>query len=45
MERKDATRQERRRALMLHEPVHKVIPKMAIPTIVAFLINSIYMSI
>ena len=42
MERKDATRQEKRRALMLNEPVHKVIPKMAVPTIVAFLINSIY---
>ena len=27
---------------MLNEPIHKVIPKMAIPTIVAFLINSIY---
>ena len=42
MERKDTARQEKRRALMLNEPVHKVIPKMAIPTIVAFLINSIY---
>lgn len=27
---------------MLNEPVSRVIPKMAIPTIVAFLINSIY---
>ncbi len=27
---------------MLNEPISKVIPKMAIPTIVAFLINSIY---
>ncbi len=42
MERKDTARQEKRRMLMLNEPVHKVIPKMAIPTIVAFLINSIY---
>jgi len=42
MERKDSARQERRRALMLNEPVHKVIPKMAIPTIISFLINSIY---
>ena len=28
--------------MMLQEPVSRVIPKMAIPTIVAFLINSIY---
>ena len=42
MERKDTARQERRRTMMLNEPVHKVIPKMAVPTIVAFLINSIY---
>ena len=27
---------------MLNEPIHRIIPKMAIPTIVAFLINSIY---
>ena len=35
-------RQEKRKMLMLNEPVSRVIPKMAIPTIVAFLINSIY---
>ena len=35
-------RQDRRRNIMLKEPVSKVIPKMAIPTIVAFLISSIY---
>ena len=35
-------RQDRRRNIMLNEPVSKVIPKMAIPTIVAFLISSIY---
>jgi len=35
-------RQERRKMLMLNEPISRVIPKMAIPTIVAFLINSIY---
>lgn len=35
-------RQEKRRTLMLNEPVSKVIPKMAVPTIVAFLISSIY---
>lgn len=28
--------------MMLNEPISRVIPKMAIPTIVAFLINSIY---
>ena len=27
---------------MLNEPVHRVIPQMAIPTIISFLINSIY---
>ena len=42
MERKDTARQEKRRMMMLNEPVYKVIPKMAIPTIIAFLINSIY---
>ena len=42
MERKDATRQEKRRALMLNEPIHKVIPQMAVPTIISFLITSIY---
>ena len=34
--------QEQRRNMMLNEPIHRIIPKMAIPTIVAFLINSIY---
>ncbi|MBQ2865629.1 MAG: MATE family efflux transporter [Clostridia bacterium] len=34
--------QEQRRNMMLNEPVSKIIPRMAIPTIVAFLINSIY---
>ena len=42
MNKKDAGRQEQRRLQMLNEPVSRVIPKMAIPTIVAFLINSIY---
>ena len=37
-----AQNQEQRRNMMLQEPVSRVIPKMAIPTIVAFLINSIY---
>ena len=35
-------RQQQRRKLMINEPVFKVIPRMAVPTIVAFLINSIY---
>ena len=39
---KDARSQEARRSMMLNEPISRVIPKMAIPTIVAFLINSIY---
>ena len=33
---------EQRRLLMLNEPIGKVITKMAFPTIVAFLITSIY---
>ena len=39
---KRAESQEQRRNMMLNEPIHRIIPKMAIPTIVAFLINSIY---
>ena len=34
--------QDLRKQKMLHDPIRKVIPAMAIPTIVAFLINSIY---
>ena len=34
--------QDQRRMMMLNDPISRVIPKMAIPTIVAFLINSIY---
>lgn len=37
-----ASRKEARRLMMLNEPLYKVIPKMAVPTIIAFLINSIY---
>lgn len=37
-----AVDQEQRRELMLNAPISRVIPQMAIPTIVAFLINSIY---
>ena len=39
---KHAQSQEARRNMMLNEPISRIIPKMAIPTIVAFLINSIY---
>ena len=39
---KNAQSQEQRRNMMLNEPISRIIPKMAIPTIVAFLINSIY---
>jgi Na+-driven multidrug efflux pump len=42
MNQKGQAQQEQRRLMMLNEPVYKVIPKMAVPTIVAFLINSIY---
>ena len=42
MDKKGQAQQEQRRLMMLNEPVYKVIPKMAVPTIVAFLINSIY---
>ena len=34
--------QQQRKNTMLEEPISRVIPKMAIPTIVAFLINSVY---
>ncbi len=35
-------RQSARKTMMLEEPISRIIPKMAIPTIIAFLINSIY---
>ena len=34
--------QEQRRYMMLNEPISRIIPQMAVPTIVAFLINSVY---
>jgi len=37
-----AQNQDRKRQLMLEAPIPKVVTKMAIPTIVAFLINAIY---
>ena len=39
---KNPQSQEQRRSMMLNEPISRVIFKMAVPTIVAFLINSIY---
>ncbi len=39
---KKAQSPEQRRNMLLNEPISTLIPKMAIPTIVAFLINSIY---
>ena len=36
------TDQEQRRSMMLNGSIHRIIPRMAIPTIIAFLINSIY---
>ena len=42
MKQRKAQNQQERREMMLNEPLSRVIPKMAIPTIVAFLINSIY---
>ena len=42
MSQNKASQQDQRRMLMLNEPISRVIPKMAVPTIVAFLINSIY---
>ena len=42
MDSKGAARQEQRKLMMMNQPIHRVIPKMAVPTIIAFLINSIY---
>ena len=42
MDPKGAQKQLDRKMMMLNEPIHRIIPKMAIPTIVAFLINSVY---
>ncbi len=38
----DTIKQEQRKQMLLNQPVGKVIFKMAIPTIIAFLISSIY---
>ena len=42
MSKQNAQSQEQRRNMLLNEPINRLIPKMAIPTIVAFLINSVY---
>ena len=42
MDKKGQQKQQDRKLMMLNEPIHRVIPKMAVPTIVAFLITSIY---
>ena len=42
MAKPNPQQQEQRKNLMLNQPISRVIPKMAIPTIVAFLINSVY---
>ena len=39
---KGSQNQQQRRTLMLQEPIHRLIPKMAIPTIISFLINALY---
>ncbi len=42
MRKNDPEKQEKRKQMMINEPVGSVIIKMAVPTIIAFLINSIY---
>ena len=42
MDAKGEQRQQDRKLMMLEQPIHRVIPRMAVPTIVAFLITSIY---
>ena len=42
MDSKGIERQQRRRNMMMNDPIHRLITKMAVHTIVAFLINSIY---
>ena len=42
MDKKGQQKQQDRKLMMLNEPIYRVIPKMAVPTIVAFLITSIY---
>lgn len=42
MKQDNSLRQEQRKLMMVNDPIPSVIVKMAVPTIVAFLINSIY---
>ncbi len=42
MKKDNSLKQEQRKLMMVNEPIPSVIFKMAIPTIIAFLINSIY---
>ena len=42
MAKPNSQQQDQRKTMMLHQPISRVIPKMAVPTIVAFLITSIY---
>ena len=42
MKQDNSLRQEQRKLMMVNDPIPRVVFKMAIPTIVAFLINSIY---
>ena len=42
MKRENSQRQEDRKRMMVNEPIGRVIIKMSVPTIVAFLIQSIY---
>ncbi len=42
MKRDNSARQEQRKLMMVNDPIPQVVFKMAIPTIIAFLINSIY---
>jgi len=39
---KDSNQQDRRRLMMANDPIPRVVFKMALPTIIAFLINSVY---
>ena len=42
MAKQNADRQEARKNMMLNEPINRVIPRMALPTIVSFIITAIY---
>ena len=42
MNQQKAERQKRREQMMLNDPIPQLVLRMAYPTIIAFLINSIY---